>query len=144
MIRPPIDAPEFENFRNILRSSESLLTQLTTQIHQPELNVFQLPYRYDPTGLTASGMVEDAVNHIDSRFVINGWAWSGSDWSIFEAIFSFNFWESHNFHSSKGLDQQDEEDDNEITDGQEEGKSHAGGVRYCPRYRVVSVKIILF
>lgn len=39
--RPGIDAPEFETFRGQLRTVESVLTQLSSQIHQPELFVLQ-------------------------------------------------------------------------------------------------------
>ena len=90
--RPPVDAIEFENFRSLLRTAENFLTQLSSQIHQPELNVMQMKYSYDPE---LKVMLEEAQEHIDSRFVIHGWVWSG-------------------------LDEQDREDDNELLDGEEE------------------------
>ena len=62
--RPGIDAPEFEGFRTQIRTSESLLTQLSSQIHQPELNVLQLKYTYDPEG---DLMFQESMKSIDSR-----------------------------------------------------------------------------
>jgi adenylate/nucleoside-diphosphate kinase len=83
--RPPLTATEFDPFRSQIRNCDSALAQLTTNIYSSETSVLQLTYSHDNLG----EMIKKVDSHIESRFEIQPWPWTG-------------------------IDQQDEEDDSEF------------------------------